>query len=154
VKNKKRATARDELDQQIIGILQIDGRLSNADMARRVGISEATVRRRLERLTQDDLVKIMAVPNWEKMGYTTTALIGVQTAPGRSDEVGEVIARLAEAHYVARTTGSYDLFVWAGFASLEGLSDFLRSTMGVIEGVKRIETFVNLAIKKRTSGLL
>jgi DNA-binding Lrp family transcriptional regulator len=53
---------------------------------------------------------------------------------------------------VARTTGSYDLFVWAGFASMEGLSDFLRSKIGVIEGVKRVETFVNLAIKKHTYG--
>jgi Lrp/AsnC family transcriptional regulator, regulator for asnA, asnC and gidA len=144
----------DELDRQIIRLLQVDGRIATADIARQIHVSEATVRRRLRSLLRDDLVKIMAVPNVEKLGYTTTALIGVQTVPGRSDEVGEAISRLEEASYVATTTGSYDLFIWAGFASTEGLSDFLRSKLGVIEGVQRVETFVNLAIKKRTSGLI
>jgi Lrp/AsnC family transcriptional regulator for asnA, asnC and gidA len=144
----------DELDRQIIRLLQVDGRASNAQMAREVGVSEGTVRRRVRSLIRDDVVKVMAVPNLEKLGYGTTALIGVQTVPGRSDEVGETIARLAEAHYVARTTGSYDLFVWAGFASMERLSDFLRNKLGVIDGVQRVETFVNLAIKKRTAGLV
>jgi Lrp/AsnC family transcriptional regulator for asnA, asnC and gidA len=144
----------DELDRQIIRVLQIDGRIANADIARQVSISEGTVRRRLRSLLRDDVVQIMAVPNLEKLGYTTTALIGVQTLPGRSDEVGEAIARLAEAHYVATTTGSYDILLWAGFESTEGLSDFLRNKLGVIDGVKRAQAFVNLAIKKRTSGLV
>jgi Lrp/AsnC family transcriptional regulator for asnA, asnC and gidA len=154
VKNKKRATARDELDRQIIEMLQIDGRASNADVARKLGISEGTVRRRLRSLIRDDVVKIMAVPNWEKMGYSTTALIGVRAGPGRSDEVGEAIAQLEEAHYVTTTTGSYDILVWAGFESTEGLREFLRSKIGVIDGVKRAEAFLNLAIKKRTLGLV
>jgi Lrp/AsnC family transcriptional regulator for asnA, asnC and gidA len=144
----------DELDRQLVGLLQIDGRASNAQIAREVGVSEGTVRRRLRSLLRDDVVKVMAVPNLEKLGYTTTALIGVQTVPGRSDEVGEAISRLQEAHYVSRTTGSYDLFVWAGFTSMERLSDFLGNELGVIERVKRVEAFVNLAIKKRTAGLV
>jgi Lrp/AsnC family transcriptional regulator, regulator for asnA, asnC and gidA len=144
----------DELDRQIISVLKVDGRISNAQIARQIHVSEATVRRRLRSLIRDDVVKVMAVPNLEKLGYATTALIGVQTVPGRSDEVGEAISRLQEVHYVSRTTGSYDVFVWAGFASTEGLNDFLRSKIGVIEGVQRVETFVNLAIKKRISGLV
>jgi Lrp/AsnC family transcriptional regulator for asnA, asnC and gidA len=71
VKNNEGATAMNELDSQIIEMLQIDGRTSNADIARKVGISEGTVRRRLRSLVQDDVLKIMAVPNLEKMGYTT-----------------------------------------------------------------------------------
>jgi Lrp/AsnC family transcriptional regulator for asnA, asnC and gidA len=144
----------DELDRQIIRVLQIDGRIADAAIARQVSISEGTVRRRLRSLLRDDVLKIMAVPNLAKLGYTTTALIGVQTVPGSSDEVGEAIARLAEAHYVATTTGSYDILLWAGFASTEGLSDFLRNKLGVIDGVKRAQAFVNLAIQKRTSGLV
>lgn len=144
----------DELDGQIIDLLQIDGRASNAKVARELGVSEGTVRRRLQRLINDDVVKIMAVPNLAKMGYATTALIGLRTRPGRSDEVGEAIARLEEAHYVARTTGTYDIFVWAGFESTEELGQFLREKIGGIDGVQRTETFVNLAIKKRIDGLV
>jgi Lrp/AsnC family transcriptional regulator for asnA, asnC and gidA len=144
----------DELDRRIISLLQMDGRASNAKIAREVGVSEGTVRRRLRRLIQDDVVKVIAVPNLEKLGYATTALIGLQTGPGKSDAVAESIAGLDEAHYVAITTGAYDVFIWAGLESAESLGTFLRTKIGTIEGVQRTETFVNLAIKKRTYGLV
>ena len=144
----------DELDRRIIALLQMDGRASNAKIAREVGVSEGTVRRRLRRLIQDDVVNVVAVPNLEKLGYATTALIGLQTGPGKSDSVAEAIAGLQEAHYVAVTTGAYDVFVWAGLESAEGLGDFLRAKIGIIDGVQRTETFVNLSIKKRTYGLV
>ncbi len=144
----------DELDRKIIALLQMDGRASNAKIAREVGVSEGTVRRRLRRLVDDDVVNVVAVPNLEKLGYATTALIGLQTGPGKSDYVAESIAGLQEAHYVAVTTGTYDVFVWAGLESAEGLGQFLRTKIGIIEGVQRTETFVNLSIKKRTYGLV
>jgi len=144
----------DELDRKIIALLQMDGRASNAKIAREVGVSEGTVRRRLRRLIQDDVVNVVAVPNLEKLGYATTALIGLQTGPGKSDSVADSIAGLQEAHYVAVTTGTYDVFVWAGLESAEGLGNFLRTKIGIIEGVQRTETFVNLSIKKRTYGLV
>ena len=144
----------DELDRKIIALLQRDGRASNAKIAREVGVSEGTVRRRLRRLVQQDVVKIVAVPNLEKLGYATTALVGLQTGPGKSDEVADAIASLDEAQYVAITTGAYDIFIWAGLESAESLGTFLRNKIGNIEGVQRTETFVNLAIKKRTYGLV
>ncbi len=144
----------DELDRKIIALLQMDGRASNAKIAREVGVSEGTVRRRLRRLVDDEVVNVVAVPNLEKLGYATTALIGLQTGPGKSDSVAEAIACLQEAHYVAVTTGAYDVFVWAGLESAEGLGQFLRAKIGIIEGVQRTETFVNLSIKKRTYGLV
>ena len=144
----------DELDRKIIALLQLDGRASNAKIAREVGVSEGTVRRRLRRLVQDDVVNVIAVPNLEKLGYGTTALIGLQTGPGRSDAVAEAIAKMEETHYVAVTTGTYDVFVWAGLESAESLGDFLRTKVGKLEGVQRTETFVNLSMKKRTSGLV
>ena len=144
----------DELDRKIIALLQLDGRASNAKIAREVGVSEGTVRRRLRRLVQDDVVNVIAVPNLEKLGYGTTALIGLQTGPGRSDAVAEEIANMEASHYVAVTTGTYDVFVWAGLESAESLGDFLRTKVGKLEGVQRTETFVNLSMKKRTSGLV
>ena len=144
----------DELDLKIISLLQVDGRASNAKIAREVGVSEGTVRRRLRRLIQDDVVKVIAVPNLEKMGYATTALIGLQTSPGRSDAVAQALARLEEVHYVAITTGAYDIFVWAGLESAEALGTFLHTKVGNIDSVQRTETFVNLSIKKRTYGLV
>ena len=144
----------DELDRKIIGLLQLDGRASNAKIAREVGVSEGTVRRRLRRLIQDDVVKVIAVPNLEKMGYATTALIGLQTGPGRSDAVAEALARLEEVHYVAITTGTYDIFAWVGLESAEALGAFLGTKVGKIDPEAHTQTFVNLSIKKRTYGLV
>ena len=143
----------DELDLRIIGLLQRDGRTSNADLARELGVSEGTVRRRLSRLVQADVIRITAVPNIEKMGYGTTGLVGVQTRPGKADDVAEVLARLEEVHYAAVTTGAYDVFIWVGLESAQHLGDFLHTKVAPVEGVQRTETFVNLAINKRTHGL-
>ena len=144
----------DELDRKIIALLQLDGRASNAKIAREVGVSEGTVRRRLRRLVKDDVVKVIAVPNLEKLGYATTALIGISTGPGKSDTVADAISAMEEAHYVAITTGSFDVFVWAGLESAESLGNFLRTKVGVVDGVQGTQTFVNLSIKKRAYGLV
>lgn len=144
----------DELDRKIIEILQLDGRASNARIAREVGVSEGTVRRRLRRLIKDNVVKIIAVPNLDKMGYSTAALIGLQTAPGQLDAVADSLAEMKEVHYVAITTGAFDVFAWVGMTSTEDLGVFLRTQVGIIPGVTRTETFVNLSIKKRTYGLV
>ena len=144
----------DELDAKIIKLLQVDGRASNAKIAREVGVSEGTVRRRLRHLIQGDVIKVIAVPNLEQMGYGTAALVGIQTDPGRVDEVADAIVALDEAHYVAITTGAYDIFTWVGLESPEQLGTFLRTKVGTISSVRRTETFVNLSIKKRTYGLV
>ena len=144
----------DELDRRIIEILQMDGRASNARIARAVGVSEGTIRRRLRRLIQDGVINVIAVPNLEKMGYNTAALVGLQTDPGRIDGVAEALAELDGVHFVALTTGAQDIFIWVALSSSEELGDFLRNKVGVIPGVRRTETYVNLAIKKRTYGLV
>ncbi len=144
----------DELDRRIIKLLQVDGRASNARIAREVGVSEGTVRRRLRHLIQGDVIKVIAVPNLEEMGYGTAALIGIQTDPGKIDEVTNAISALEETHYVSITTGAYDIFAWVGLESPERLGAFLRSQIGTIPGVRRTETFVNLSITKRTYGLV
>ena len=144
----------DELDSRIIALLQVDGRASNARIAREVGVSEGTVRRRLRNLIKDEVITVIAVPNLEQMGYGTAALIGVQTSPGMVDEVADAISDLDEAHYVAITTGAWDIFTWVGLESTETLGTFIRGKVGTISGVTRTETFVNLAIKKRTYGLI
>ncbi len=139
----------DELDRGIIELLQLDGRTSNAKVAREVGVSEATVRRRLSRLIQQDVLRITAVPNLEKLGYGTTALIRVQTSPGKSDAVAEALATLEEVEYSVVTTGSYAVFIWVVAESVEQLGSLLQTKVGGIDGVEKTQTFVNLSIKKR-----
>ena len=139
----------DELDTKIISLLQQDGRASNAGIARKVEVSEGTVRRRLKRLVQEEYIHVVAMLDPAKMGYASEALIGVQVDPDKIDQVAADLAKLEEVNWVAITTGSYDIFAWATLQSSESLGIFLRTKAGTIPGVRRTETFVNLAVKKR-----
>jgi Lrp/AsnC family transcriptional regulator for asnA, asnC and gidA len=144
----------DELDTRIIEILQNDGRASNAGIARTVGVSEGTVRRRLKRLIQGEYIRVVAVTDPAKMGYVSEGLIGLQADLDKIDSVADELAKLEEVSLVTITTGAYDIFAWATLESAEALGIFLRARVATIPGVRRTETFVNLAVKKRGYGVV
>ena len=138
----------DKLDLKIISILREDGRTSNAGIARKVGVSEGTVRRRLKNLVQEEFIQVVALPDAAKMGNNSQALLGVQVDPDKVDVVADAIKSLPEVTWVAVTTGSYDIFAWATLPSAEALGIFLRAKVGIVPGVRRTETFVNLDKKR------
>ena len=142
----------DELDDKLINLLQTDGRASNIELAKKVGVSEGTVRRRFRNLIKDEVIRVVAIPDPSKLGRGTTALVGLQVDPALVDPVGTELARIPEVQYVSVTTGAYDIFLWVAVSSPEELSEFLRSRIGAIQGVRRTETFVNLSIKKNPAG--
>jgi Lrp/AsnC family transcriptional regulator for asnA, asnC and gidA len=140
----------DELDRKITGILQQDGRESNASIARKLNVSEGTVRRRLKNLIKDKAIQILALPEPSKLGLTTEALVALQVDPGQLEEVGNMLANVPETVYVSANTGAFDIFTWVAVPSQAALHNFLQNTIGTIPGVKRSETFVNLSVKKRS----
>ncbi|MBM3935409.1 MAG: Lrp/AsnC family transcriptional regulator [SAR202 cluster bacterium] len=144
----------DKLDSKIIDILKKDGRASNAGIAREVGVSEGTVRRRLKRLVQEEYIQVVAIPDPSKMGLDSRALVGIQVDPDKFDMVADKVMQLPEVNWVAVTTGSFDVFAWVTLENAEALGVFLRSKIGTIPGVRRTETFVNLGNKKRGSGVV
>ena len=97
---------------------------------------------------------MVAVPDPEKMGFNTVALVGIQADPDKIDSVAERLAQLPEAQYVSLTTGSYDLFIWVALSSAEELGKFLRQKVGITPGIRRTETFVHLAIVKKGYGIV
>ena len=143
----------DRLDSKIIGILQDDGRASNAGIAREVGVSEGTVRRRLKRLVDEDFIRVVARLDRRRMGYSSEAIVGILVELSVIDEVAEAVSTLDEVSWVVVTTGAYDIFAWVEVQSAEELGIFLRRKLGAISGVRRTETFVNLAIKKPPHGV-
>jgi Lrp/AsnC family transcriptional regulator for asnA, asnC and gidA len=145
-------TTLDELDDRLIALLQSNGRASNIELAKQIGVSEGTIRRRFRNLVKDEVIRVVAVPDPAKLGRGTAALIGLQVDPALVDSVATGLAEFPEVQYVAITTGAYDVFLWVALSSPEELSSFLRGRVGAIEGVRRTETFVNLAIKKNPGG--
>ncbi len=144
----------DEFDSQLIHLLQDDGRASNIELARKIGVSEGTVRRRFRNLVKEEVIRVIAIPDYSKLGRETSALIGLKVEPAFVDSVAIELAKMDEVQYAAVTTGAYDVFCRVALGSPLELSDFLRNRIGEIAGVKRSETFVNLSIKKNNGGPL
>ncbi len=143
----------DELDREIIAILESNGRASNARIARRIGVSEGTVRRRLKKLIAGGVIDIVAVVDAERLGYDTEALVGVQVDPDKVMQVAANLGELPESNWVAITTGTYDVFMWVTLQSADQLGAFLREKLGIVSGVRRTETFVRLSLPKKAASM-
>lgn len=130
----------------------MDGRATHAEMARQLEVSEGTVRRRLSKLLEDRIIRVIAMAEPEQLGFHTSAFIGLQVDPSRVEGVANELVHLPETEHVAITTGSYDIFIWVNLASSEALASFLHHKVGTVEGVRQTETFVSLETRKRTAG--
>ena len=121
-------------------------------MARQLEVSEGTVRRRLSKLLEDRIIRVLAMAEPEQLGFHTSAFIGLQVDPSRVEGVANELVNLPETEHVAITTGSSDIFIWVNLASSEALASFLHHKVGTVEGVRQTETFVSLETRKRTAG--
>lgn len=130
----------DSVDRQIIGFLQQDGRTPNVDIARQIGISEATVRKRLERLVSEDVIHITAVPNPAKVGYSTITFLTFDVDLAQLDRVTDQLARSPEVRAIYYTSGQSDLIVEAWFPSGDALMRFLTQRVASIPGIKGTAT--------------
>lgn len=135
----KSVTVLDTLDHQIITILQENARLTNAEVAGRVGSTEPTVRRRVERLLQDQVIKIVAVAPPFQLGYHIVAILGIQIDHSVLDEIEGALRTMPEVRFAGVTLGTYDIVVEAWFHSNTELLAFLHERLSKISGIQRIE---------------
>ena len=136
----------DDLDNQIIEILSLDGRMSNASIARNLGVSEGTIRRRLNILKDEGIINIKVLLNPNYLASETEAIIGIQVDLSLIREVVLKLNGINEIRWVNITSGSFDIFVNVSTKSLSDLLVLLQSKIGKIDGVKKIETFTTLDV--------
>jgi Lrp/AsnC family transcriptional regulator for asnA, asnC and gidA len=136
----------DDLDRRIIEALQENGRDSLRRIAGRLGVSEATVRARYARLTEDDVLQVVAVTNPLGLGFEQ-ALVGVKIS-GPSEVVADEIAQWPEADYVVVTAGQFDLLVEVVATDRRDLLE-LTNRMRAVDGVVSTETFFYLEMWKQ-----
>ena len=131
----------DEQDRSIIRLLQEDGRVSNASIARTIGASEPTVRKRIERLVNDQIIKVTAVINPANSGYNVDILMGIRTKPGQSLTVGAQLGKFEQVLYLGYTTGRFDIIANMLFESDDQLFEFFSNTISKISGIVTTESF-------------
>ena len=144
----------DNLDIEIIRELETDGRQTITALAKKIGTSKATARRKLQRLIHHRDMVVVGIARPSILGYQIMATIGINSQASKVDEVSKALASCKNIHLVAISTGRYDIIIWALFKNPEDLSTFLRNELGSISGIVRSETMMNLEIKKLSFSYL
>lgn len=130
----------DELDQKIIAVLQENARLPNSEVAAQVGSTEPTVRRRVDRLLERGIIKIVAVASPFQLGYQIVAILGLQIDHSHLDHIEQTLYAMPEIRFAGVTLGSFDIVVEAWFHSNETLLSFLHERLSPLAGIQRIES--------------
>ena len=148
-RRNRRPDELSDLDKRIIEHLQQDGRRPFTQIAGALGVSEAAVRARTNRLVERGILQVVGVADPGKLGFQQ-ALIGIRCEPGRIVEVADALAELSEVDYVVVTAGRFDILIEAVAEDNEGLLRFLNDRLQRIGGVRDTETFTYLRLVKQT----
>jgi Lrp/AsnC family transcriptional regulator, regulator for asnA, asnC and gidA len=140
--------ALDDVSKRIIEQLQEDGRRPYAAIGKAVGLSEAAVRQRVQRLLDSGVMQIVAVTDALQVGFSRQAMIGVRVT-GDVTAVADQIAQMSEVDYVVITAGSYDLLIEVVCEDDDHLLELVSGRLRALPGVLSTETFVYLKLCKQ-----
>lgn len=138
----------DDVSKSIVEELQQDGRKSYAAIGREVGLSEAAVRQRVQRLIDEGIVQIVAVTDPLQLGFRREAMIGI-TVDGDMEPVADKLAEMSEVTYCVMTAGSFDVIVEVLCEDDDHQLDVINKRIRAIPGVRGTESFVYLRLRKQ-----
>lgn len=147
-RERRAALQLDDVSKAIIDQLQQDGRRSYADIGKHVGLSEAAVRQRVQRLTDAGVMQIVAVTDPTQLGFTRQAMIGVRVS-GDARDIADRLAELEAVDYVVLTAGTFDVLVEVVCEDDDDLMELLHGRIRALPGVVATETFVYLHLRKQ-----
>ncbi|HWM34505.1 MAG TPA: Lrp/AsnC family transcriptional regulator [Pseudolysinimonas sp.] len=145
---RSKAVVLDDVSKGIIEQLQEDGRRSYAEIGKAVGLSEAAVRQRVQKLTESGVMQVVAVTDPMQLGFYRQAMIGVRVT-GDATRVAEELSSIEAVDYVVLTAGSFDILAEIVCENDEDLIELLNRRIRQIPGVQTTETFVYLKLQKQ-----
>lgn len=146
--SKRTSPALDTTSKAIIEQLQRDGRRSYAEIGKAVGLSEAAVRQRVQKLTDTGVMQIVAVTDPMRLGFSRQAMLGIRVS-GDTRVVADQLAAMPEISYVVLSAGSFDILVEVVCEDDDGLIELLNEKVRLVDGVAATETFVYLQLTKQ-----
>jgi Lrp/AsnC family transcriptional regulator, regulator for asnA, asnC and gidA len=144
-----RRKAIDSLDCRMIDLLQKDGRISNTEIAKKLGISEATVRTRLTRLIEEQYIQIVAVSNPLKLGFEVVGTIRIHVEIKKMDRIIRELKAIKSLWHIVQTTGGTGIDTEFVLKNLDELNHLIFDQINRIDGVLRTETSLFLNYVKR-----
>ncbi|HEX4703875.1 MAG TPA: Lrp/AsnC family transcriptional regulator [Pseudonocardiaceae bacterium] len=139
----------DDVSKRIIEQLQEDGRRPYGTIGKAVGLSEAAVRQRVQRLTRSGLMQIVAVTDPMRVGLFRQAMIAIK-ADGPLEPVAEALGAMDEIDYVVICAGRYDLLCEVVCEDDAQLLDLLSNRIRAVPGIKDVETLIYLRLHKQS----
>jgi Lrp/AsnC family transcriptional regulator for asnA, asnC and gidA len=139
----------DPIDCRMIEFLQKDGRLSNTEIAKKLGISEATVRTRLQRLIQEEYIQIVAVSNPLKLGFEAVGTIRIHVDIKQMDKIIRELKGIRALWHIVQSTGGTGIETEFVVKDLNKLNELIFEKINRIDGVLRTETSLFLNYVKR-----
>jgi Lrp/AsnC family transcriptional regulator for asnA, asnC and gidA len=129
----------DEVDESIMSLLREDGRLSNREVARRLNVSEGTVRQRLKKLEDANAIRMGVVVDPVKLGVGFAATVLLTVEPRCVEDVLDAFCKLPEAVYVATIMGPFNIFVSIATVDMPTLRRLIDAQIERCGGVERVE---------------
>ncbi len=138
----------DDLDVSLMKELRNNTRLKTGYLARKFGVSQPTIYRRIQRLIKGNIVKMRVMVDPFALGYEGVAIIGLKCDPNKVEDVATHVAAFDKVLYVIICTGRYDITAWVRFRTLSDLKHFITNDIGCSPGVKDIETMISHKVVK------
>ncbi|MGY5133493.1 Lrp/AsnC family transcriptional regulator, partial [Streptomyces nigrescens] len=139
----------DSVSLAIIEQLQEDGRRPYAAIGKAVGLSEAAVRQRVQKLLDQGVMQIVAVTDPLTVGFRRQAMVGINVE-GDLDPVADALTTMEEVEYVVMTAGSFDLIIEIVCEDDDHLLEMINKRIRTLPGVRSTESFVYLKLRKQT----
>lgn len=138
----------DKLDRELILDLQKNGRRSYMELAKMLGVAEGTIRNRLKKLVDGGVIRVTAIPELSKLGYSFMGIVGMQVRLVDLREAAEQLAQNPHLCYLANVTGRYEFIAIVVTKSPGEFAYFMEHVVSAIPSILRTETFITLNIYK------
>lgn len=138
----------DAVDLKILGALELDGRMPTSSLAKKIGTSRGYAGRRLQRLLEEKVTRVVTFTNPRALGYQASAMIGIRVLPGQLNNVAEDLRKRPSVLSVVVGTGRHDIFVWTLFVEATDIAGFLDRELGGIAGIASTETTIIIGWNK------
>lgn len=140
----------DAVDRAIIDIVSNDGRLKNVDIARRIGVSEGTVRNRIERMVDSGALRFIGVVDAFQTGLRAMALVGLRTDLRLVDEIAKAVAQFQEVRFVVVCSGSFEIIIEVWAESNDVLLEFISEKLRNIDGILEVQVSLEMKLYKNS----
>lgn len=138
----KKRNLLDDTDLEILGYLSENARVSNREIAQKMGVAEGTIRSRVKRMQDEKSIRFTALTQEMGMETPTLCYVGVRVDLSSMTEVATTLSSFPEVRFVASTLGRFDIFAVVVVSSVEGLNRFISDKVISIPGVRRAHTSI------------